>query len=389
MNQIVRPEPHTRAHGMARETSDAAPVAAAAHPPKKVRASPHTVLIMSVVGVIGALLVLWAWRVGPFDTSVEITDNSYVRGQVTALAPQVSGTVRDVLVTDFQHVKGGDPLMKIDDRIYQHQLEQALGQLDAAKAALDTNEQARIQAQTTIEMRRAAVLQARATLTQAQSALQRTNTLNDQGFRSVKERDDAVAAQSIAEAALASAESNVTLAEQQAEATRVARAALDAQIKTATAQVELARLNLANTVITAPQDGQVSEASVRPGQYVSAGTQLMFLIPAKRWVIANFKETQTAAMRVGQPATFTVDGLAGVEFRGRIEEIAPATGSEFSVLRADNASGNFTKVVQRIPIRISIASDQALFDRLRPGMSVTTRIDTATAPATGGGVGRS
>lgn len=390
MNQTVRPGVQARTHGMARETSDAAPAATVAvHPPKTLRASPHTVLLMAMVGVVGALLVLWAWRLGPFDTSVEATDNSYVRGQVTALAPQVSGAVREVLVSDFQHVRGGDPLVKIDDRLYRHQLEQALGQREVAEAALRNNLQSQSQAETTIAMRRASLAQARAELQRAQAAFQRTNTLSDQGFRSAKERDDVTAAQSIAEAALSSAEANVVLAEQQAEATRVAHAGLEAQLKTAEAQVDLARLNLANTVITAPQDGQISEASVRPGQYVSAGAQLMFLIPPKRWIVANFKETQTAAMRVGQPATFTVDGLNGVEFRGRIEEIAPATGSEFSVLRADNASGNFTKVVQRIPIRISIASDQNRLNRLRPGMSVTTRIDTATAPATSTGVGKS
>jgi len=133
-------------------------------------------------------------------------------------------------------------------------------------------------------------------------------------------------------------------------------------------------------VIHAPRDGQISEASVRVGQYVAAGSQLLFLVPDTLWVVANYKEGQTWGMAIGQPATFSVDAFQGQVLRGRVQEIAPATGSEFSVLRPDNASGNFTKVVQRLPVRISIDEGQKLAAQLRPGMSVIVRVDTAAEP---------
>jgi multidrug resistance efflux pump len=140
--------------------------------------------------------------------------------------------------------------------------------------------------------------------------------------------------------------------------------------------VRQAQINLDNTTVRAPSDGQASEVSVRQGQYVAAGSQLLYVVPPQLWVIANFKETQTAQVRTGQPARFTVDGLGGAALTGKVLEIAPATGSEFSVLKADNATGNFTKVVQRLPVKIAIDADQPLAARLRPGMSVIAHVDT-------------
>jgi len=173
------------------------------------------------------------------------------------------------------------------------------------------------------------------------------------------------------------AQAQIRIAEETLISTQVARKGLQAQVENARAALELARIDLANTEIRAPRDGQVSEASVRLGQYVSAGSQLLFLVPDSLWVVANFKEGQTWQMRIGQPARFAVDAFDGQVLTGHIEQIAPATGSEFSVLRPDNASGNFTKVVQRLPIRISIDPDQPLASRLRPGMSVVVKVDTA------------
>ena len=151
-------------------------------------------------------------------------------------------------------------------------------------------------------------------------------------------------------------------------------------MQAAEAQLGLAKIDLANTVVRAPRAGQLSEVSVRLGQYVTAGSQLLFLVPDSLWVVANFKETQTAHMQVGQPANFTVDALDGAQLAGHVSEIAPATGSEFSVLRADNATGNFTKVVQRLQARIAIDADQSMATRLRPGMSVIARVDTQAKP---------
>jgi multidrug resistance efflux pump len=157
--------------------------------------------------------------------------------------------------------------------------------------------------------------------------------------------------------------------------TVVGRGALEAAVERARAQVRLAQIDLANTRIAAPRDGVLSEVGVRQGQYVTAGTQLMSLVPDRIWVVANLKETQMRKVRVGQPATLEVDAL-DEKLRGHVERISPAAGSEFSVIRPDNATGNFTKVVQRIPVRISLDPGQSAVQRLRPGMSVVAHIDT-------------
>lgn len=148
------------------------------------------------------------------------------------------------------------------------------------------------------------------------------------------------------------------------------------------AAVKLAEIDLANTHIVAPRDGQLGQVTVRQGAYVNAGAQLTALVPNTMWIIANMKETQMANVAVGQPVTFSVDALGNARLRGHVERISPATGSEFSVIAPDNATGNFVKIAQRIPVRISIDPNQPLSQRLRPGMSVVTTIDTAVvAPA--------
>ncbi len=148
----------------------------------------------------------------------------------------------------------------------------------------------------------------------------------------------------------------------------------------AEAAVHLAEIDLQNTRIVAPEDGRLGEVGARLGQYVSAGTQLLALVPKRFWVVANFKETQLSGMKVGQPATFVVDALPDEKLHGRVERFSPATGSEFSVLKADNATGNFTKVAQRLPVRIAIDDGQDLANRLAPGMSVVVSIDTRAKP---------
>jgi multidrug resistance efflux pump len=175
---------------------------------------------------------------------------------------------------------------------------------------------------------------------------------------------------------LAQTLAQVEIARQNIRAVEVAREGLEAQVAAATAALDFARIDLDRTVIKAPEAGQVGEVGGRLGQYVNAGTQLMAIVPADRWVIANYKEAQTANMAPGDRASFEVDALAGARFNGRVEQLSPAAGSEFSVLKPDNATGNFVKVPQRIGVRISIDPGQALQDRLRPGTSVTVRIDT-------------
>lgn len=375
-----------------RETSDAAPPAVLAHaeettsppgpepdaPPKTIKPTKKIVLVMAVIFIIGVLVVLYAWKLWPFAGNDKTTENAYVRGQITAMAPQVNGYVVEVTVRDFARVKRGQLLMRIDDRIYRQQLDQALAQLKQARADLANWEQTVAQNQATLRTRVADRGQAQAELIRARADLDRVSELAARGSVSLRERDQVRATELAAEASVTRAEANIDSQQQTILSTRVSRASLEGKVQQAQAQVDLARINLSNTLIRAPRDGQIGEASVRVGQYVAAGSQLMFLVPDQLWVVANFKETQTARMQIGQPARFRVDALDDALLTGRVEQLAPATGSEFSVLRPDNASGNFTKIVQRIPVRIRIDPNQPLAARLRPGMSVVAEVDTAS-----------
>ena len=186
---------------------------------------------------------------------------------------------------------------------------------------------------------------------------------------------DALVAQALAQTAQSRAA--LEIARQNLRTVDVNRAALEAAVSNAEAAVRLAEIDLANTRIIAPRDGQLGQVTVRLGAFVNAGAQLTALVPQTMWVVANMKETQMADVRLGQPVTFTVDALNHAKMRGHVEEISPATGSEFSVITPDNATGNFVKIEQRIPVRVSIDPNQALAQRLRPGMSVVVSIDTA------------
>ncbi|RYF80336.1 MAG: HlyD family secretion protein [Comamonadaceae bacterium] len=358
--------------------SPAAATAAPASPPKLIKASRRTLVLMAGVALVGIALVLWAWRLGPFATTVVHTDDAYVRGQVTVLAPQVSGYVAEVAVKDFAAVKAGDVLLRIDDRIYAGKVQQAQAQLDAARAQLANAQQSQAQNRASLQARKATQEAARAEAARAATDLARADELAQRGSVSLRERDQVRATAQLAQANVQKAGADIAIGNEQIKATQVSRAGLQAQVAAAEAQLRLAEIDLANTVVRAPRDGQVGEASARPGQYVTAGSQLFFLVPDQLWVVANFKETQMAHVQPGQPARFAVDALEGTVLTGRVERIAPATGSEFSVLRADNASGNFTKVVQRLPVRIAIDPGQSAAARLRPGMSVLAHVDTAS-----------
>ncbi|HVJ24272.1 MAG TPA: HlyD family secretion protein, partial [Burkholderiales bacterium] len=203
---------------------------------------------------------------------------------------------------------------------------------------------------------------ARAQLARARADMARVNDLVSDGSVSVRERDQTLAA--------------LRQAGAQARLRNGGQGTFEAQVDAARAQLDLAQIDLEHTVIIAAADGQVSEIGVRVGQYVTTGTQLMSLVPADRWVIANFKEAQVANMAPGQAATFTVDALNGARLKGHIERLAPAAGSEFAVLKPDNATGNFVKVPQRIGVRIAVDPGQPLASRLAPGMSVEATVDT-------------
>lgn len=366
-------------HSPAASAATAAPSPAAALPPtpKKIKPSLRSVLIMLVVALAGMLLVLRAWNLWPFNSSVVTTDNAYVRGAVTVLAPQVNGYVTEVLVKDYEQVKAGQPLVRIDSRSYEAAVAQAQAQLANAQAQLSNSEQTQAQNRATLSASRAGLAAVEAEAQRSQAELKRVQELAERGSVSLNERDKVRATSRLAATNVAKAQADIAINQEKIKATTVGRDSLKAQVQMAEALLRQAQINLDNTVVHAPSDGQVSEASVRKGQYVAAGTQLMYVVPPTYWVVANYKETQTARVQIGQLVSFSVDALGGLRLKGHVLEIAPATGSEFSVLKADNATGNFTKVVQRLPIKIAIDEGQADAARLRPGMSVIVRLDTA------------
>jgi multidrug resistance efflux pump len=332
------------------------------------------------IGAVGVLLVLHAWHLPPFTSTEESTDNAYVRGLVTVISPQVSGYIVEIPVQDYMVVKAGTLLVKIDDRIYQQRLEQARATVSSSAANLSNLAVTQKTREASIAVAEAQVQNAEAVLAKAQLDNQRIAPLVASNYSSRASQDTTRAALRQGEAGLAQARAQVTVAEQNLAETQATRTGLEAAVHNAEAAYRLAEIDLQNTRVVAPEDGQLGEVGSRVGQYVVAGTQLTTVVPGRRWIVANYKETQIAGMRPGQPVRFTVDGLAGAELSGRIERFSPATGSEFSVIRADNATGNFTKVAQRLPVRITVDDNQPLAADLRPGMSVIVQIDTAAEP---------
>ncbi|GAB6389258.1 HlyD family secretion protein [Stutzerimonas marianensis] len=366
--------PATQAPG----ATDAGPVPD--DPPKTIKPSRRSVILMVLVALVGVLAILYAWQLWPFGGRVAVTENAYVRGQITVLAPQVNGYVTEVRVQDFETVQQGQPLVQIDDRQYRQIVEQRRAELAARRFELENLEQTLASNRATLASRRAELAAAEAELQRVRTDERRVNELAERGSVSIRERDQVRATARADSAQVEQARAAIAIAEQTLKASEVSRGGLQAQVEIAEANLRRAQIDLDNTRIIAPRDGRVSEVTVRQGQYVTAGSQLLYLVPEQRWVIANYKETQTFAMRPGQPVQIEVDALDGARLTGRVERLAPATGSEFSLLRADNATGNFTKVVQRVPVRISLDPDQPLLERLRPGLSVVTHVDTGAEP---------
>lgn len=337
----------------------------------------RTVNIVIVATIILAILaILYAWQLFPFAGGSERTDNAYVRGNVTIISPQVSGYVTSVPGVDFAYVKRGQVLATIDDRIYRARVEQARANVAAQNASLSNSTQAERSRNAALGAQQAGITNAQAQLVRAQADMRRADALVADGSISARERDQTRAALMQAQAGLAQARSAREIGQQDIRSVQVGREGLRAGVAAAEAQLQLAQVDLDNTVIRAPVDGQLSEIGVRQGAFVTAGTQLMFLVPRVNWIIANFKEAQTRDMRVGQRATFIVDALGGARLSGKIQSLSPAAGSEFSILKPDNATGNFVKVAQRIAVRIAIDPGQKLSTNLRPGMSVEVRIST-------------
>jgi membrane fusion protein, multidrug efflux system len=344
------------------------------------------VILALVVVLIVILTYEWDWWVG--TAKLQRTDDAYLQADTTPLAAKVPGYVKRVLVRDFQHVRGGDVLVEIVDDDYRAQLDQTQANVDAAGAAIDNIEQQKRLQETLIKQAEADIVASEADLTRYHLETVRQQTLLQDKFagtpqlveQSVDNEKRATAALDLNRAKLDQQRQQVNVLESQK---AQAAAALQGQ----KAARNLAAINLGYTRIVAPVDGMVSERRVRPGQYLSVGTQVISLVPLPDvWVIANYKETQMTNIRIGQKARVTVDAFPGKILHGQVDSWSPASGAEFALLPPDNATGNFTKVVQRIPVKIVLDRDPSLADLLRPGMSVIATIDTrSTPPATDAG----
>ncbi|MGH6861180.1 MAG: HlyD family secretion protein [Phyllobacterium sp.] len=340
------------------------------------RYSRHFATIIAIlVGITGLTLVLYAWRLPPFRSDIESTENAYVKGYVTLISPQLSGYIVDVPVQDYNKVKQGQLLARIDDRIFKQKLDQAKATLASQQAALDNSTQQQRAAEARIGSSQAQLDSDTAVLRRAQANWARIEPLARKGVMTKSDAEQSETAMEQAMSSVTQAKAALEVSRQDLETIKVSRGSLEAAVAGAGAAVELAEIDLANTRILAPRDGTIGEVGVKLGQYVSAGTQLMAIVPDDVWIIANFKETQLSNITLGQPVSFTVDALQRKRLTGTVERFAPAAGSEFSILKPDNATGNFTKVAQRISVRIAVDPGQELAKQLVPGMSVVVRTE--------------
>jgi membrane fusion protein, multidrug efflux system len=363
--------------------------------------------ITPILVVLLALAVLvtitrnWnAWEGGKLD---QVTDDAYVRGDLTPLSTKVSGIVRSVNVADYQQVHKGDLLVELQDDDYQAQVDQAKAAVEAARAGIQENlrqrqlQDARIdkalagidQAKAQIAAAEAGKEAVQAELIRAHSERRRQEGLYQVHSTTEQSLEAAVAAEGKLSGQFASREAGLTQAqtmlrssELAAEVERRSKAVLESQemqlqadLRAKQANLTSVQVNLGYTKIYAPGDGTVGERQVRPGQLVSPGTQVISFVALTKWVQANYRETQLTNVKVGDRTDVRIDEYPGQIFRGKVVEIAPASGSQFALLPPDNATGNFTKVVQRIPVKIAL-DDSTFAATLRPGLSVVAAVRT-------------
>jgi membrane fusion protein, multidrug efflux system len=322
----------------------------------------------------------WDFWVG--SAILQTTDDAYLRADITPLAAKSPGYVRNVPVQDFQIVKAGDLLVEIVDDDYRAQVEQAQANVDAAGAAIENIEQEKHLQQALIQQAEATIQATQADVTRYHLERVRQQTLLTARNASTEQLvEQAIANEKRAEATLVLNQAQLEQQRQQVNVLDSQANQAKATLKSQQSARDLAKIALGYTSITAPADGMVSERQVRPGQYVSIGTQVISIVPLPNvWVVANYKETQMTRVRVSQRAQVTVDTFPGVVLHGHVDSWSPASGAQFSLLPPDNATGNFTKVVQRIPVKIVLDPDPSLGDLLRPGMSVIATIDTSSRP---------
>ncbi|WP_273754942.1 MULTISPECIES: HlyD family secretion protein [unclassified Bartonella] len=324
-------------------------------------------IVAFLSGITGVLLILWAWRLPPFVSNIQITDNASIKGDVTLVSSQISGVIARIYVQDYQRVEKGMLLFELDDSLFRQQLARAQAVLDSKNAKLASIE---LQAQ---------LLQGEINTAEVELARSRafSNVVPDKklGFGGVANSVSRPLSQ-----LLAALETKRQLQKQ----LNLERQSLQSEVAGAKVGVELAKLNLDHTKILSPRTGYIGLVGARVGQYVMPGTQLVSVISDDIWIIANYKETQLSQMRVGQPVVFSVDALNNKKLTGRVVRFAPATGSEFSLLKTDTTIGNFIKIAQRISVRIALDPGQEGVEKLIPGMSVVTYVDTSQRVDSGG-----
>lgn len=323
------------------------------------------VFILSVAGVI--------WRLAIHQSLS--TNDAYVAADYTLLAPKVSGYVERVLVEDNQFVTAGTLLVKIDDRDFRNALNSVVSQQQSSVAKLAGVIAQQAKQQALIQQAQATVVANKASLRYSQQTSQRYDRLLKSGSGSVDMRDQSSSAMQQQEAQLMQNQAGLSAAIKQVDVLNADRAQAEAMLNSANVDVERAQLNLSYTQIFAPITGVIGQRTVRQGAYVTAGTRLLAIVPLEQaYIVANFRETQLKNVYPGQRIRIRVDALPAAELWGRVDSVAPATGGTFSPIAADNATGNYTKVVQRLPVKIILEPNQPRVAELRVGMSVVTEL---------------
>jgi membrane fusion protein (multidrug efflux system) len=346
-------------------------------PPRPARGKRLILLLLAAAIVVGVVLfgVHW-WTVGRF---LESTDDAYVGGDVTVIGPKVPGYITELKVVDNQFVHAGDLLVKIDDRDYVAALNKAQGAV-AAQEALLANLDATEQLQhAVVSQAKAGIDAANAETVRSRDDQVRYQVLSGRSAVSVESFQRADATYKTAQANGAKAQASMLASQRQLDVIATQKQQARAALEQARAERDMARLNVGYTELRAPVDGVIGNRRARVGAYAAAGTQLLSVVPATGlWVDANFKEDQLTHMHPGQAVSIEADVLPGQVFHGHLDSLAPATGSQFSVLPPENATGNFTKIVQRVPVRVYLDGEDGRLGKLRPGLSVIAEVDTKT-----------
>jgi membrane fusion protein, multidrug efflux system len=331
--------------------------------------------VLAAFGFIALATLRWDAWVG--NATIQTTNDAYVRAELTRLSSRVAGEILTVAANDFQRVKAGDLLVQIDPADYQAQVAQAEASVAAAQAALDNlSNQVELQ-YATIAQAEAQQVSAAAQEVEAKQEQERQQSLSQTESGTRQKFEQATAAYAKAQADVRASRAVIAAQRHQMEVLAGTKKQRAADVLGAQAALASARLRLGYTKIIAPFDGVVGERQVQPGDYVNIGSNLINVVPLPNvYVMANYKETQLTRVKPGQSVDITVDSFPNEKLHGRVERVSPASGSQFALLPPDNATGNFTKVVQRVPVRIQLDKNQPLLERLLPGMSVVTNIRT-------------